>query len=253
MRLATLFLLFAVLITQAARAQNAYSLDDRSKIAVSGDAVVYAKPDKIVITLGIETWDRDIIVAKQANNEILKTAVKAIKDCGVVEKDIQTDFLSIEPRWKDEYRRGEFLGYFVRNTFIVTLNDTKQIEELITRVLQAGVTHIHGIDFQTTEFKKYRQQARELALKAAKEKAETMAAVLDQSIGAPLQISENPAGGGGFYYSSWWGGGWGGRGGGMAQNAIQDMSGNSPEISDTIALGKIAIRANVTVTFKLKD
>jgi uncharacterized protein len=228
---------------------------DAQNITVNGDAVVYVKPDKIVITLGIETWDRDISTAKQKNNDILKKAIKAIKECGVAEKDIQTDYLSIEPRWKNYNDREEFIGYFVRNTFVVTLNDTKQIEELITNVLRAGVTNIHGVDFQTTEFKKYRQQARELALKAAKEKAETMAAVLGQSIGAPIQINENPAGSGGSYYSSWWGGGWGwgSRGGGMAQNAIQDMSGNRGEISDTIALGKISIRANVTINFKLKE
>ena len=250
MRVITLALLLAV---SMARFADAQIFDDRSKITVTGDAVVYATPDKIVITLGIETWDRDIIAAKQKNSDVLKKAVKAIKECGVAEKDIQTDYLSMEPRWKHDYERDEFIGYFVRNTFVVTLNDTKQVEELITKVLQAGVTNIHGVEFQTTEFKKYRQQARELALKAAKEKAATMAAVLDQSIGAPLQINENPAGSGGFYYSSWWAAGWGSRGGGMAQNSIQDMSGNRGEISDTIALGKISIHANVTVTFKLKD
>ncbi len=250
MRLITSVLLLLISTACCADAQN---FDDRSKITVTGDAVVYAKPDKIVITLGIETWDRDIIAAKQKNNDVLKKAVKAVKECGVAEKDVQTDYLSIEPRWKRDYERDDFIGYFVHNTFVATLNDTKQVEELITKVLQAGVTNIHGIDFQTTEFKKYRQQARELALKAAKEKAATMAAVLDQSIGAPLQINENSAAAGGSYYSSWRGFGWGSRGGGMAQNAIQDMSGNSAEISDTIALGKISIRANVTVTFKLKE
>ncbi|MGA2058931.1 MAG: SIMPL domain-containing protein [Thermoguttaceae bacterium] len=244
MRVITLALLLAASMARFAAAQS---------ITVTGDAVVYAMPDKIVITLGIETWDRDIIAAKQKNSDILKKAVIAIKECGVAEKDIQTDYLSIEPRWKNNFERDEFIGYFVRNTFMVTLNDTKQIEELITKVLQAGVTNIHGVDFQTIEFKKYRQQARELALKAAKEKAAAMASVLDQSIGAPSQINENSTGSGGFYYSSWWGGGWGSRGGGMAQNAIQDMSGNRGEISDTIALGKISIHANVTVTFKLKE
>jgi uncharacterized protein len=244
MRVITLALLLAASMARFADAQS---------ITVTGDAVVYATPDKIVITLGIETWDHDITAAKQKNSDILKKAVIAIKECGVAEKDIQTDYLSIEPRWKNNFERDEFIGYFVRNTFIVTLNDTKKVEELITKILQAGVTNIHGVDFQTTEFKKYRQQARELALKAAKEKAASMAAVLDQSIGAPTQINENSTGSGGFYYSSWWGGGWGSRGGGMAQNAIQDMSGNRGEISDTIALGKISIHANVTVTFKLKD
>ncbi len=253
MRLTMLVLFCAALTAQIARAQNVYSFDDRSKITVSGEAVVYVKPDKIVITLGIETWDRDIVAAKQKNNDILKKAIKALKDCGVEEKDIQTDYLSIDPHWKDNYEKNEFIGYFVRNTFVVTLNDTKQIEDLITHVLQAGVTNIHGVDFQTTDFKKYRQQARELALRAAKEKADSMAAVLGQSVGLPLQINENPTGSGGLYYSSWWGWGWGSRGGGMNQNVIQDMSGNRSEISDTIALGKISIRANVNVTFKLKD
>jgi uncharacterized protein len=244
MRVITFALLLTALMARIADAQS---------ITVTGDAIVYAMPDKIVITLGIETWDRDINAAKQKNSDILKKAVIAIKQCGIAEKDIQTDNLSIEPRWKNNFEREEFIGYFVRNTFVVTLNDAKQVEELITKVLQAGVTNIHGIDFQTTEFKKYRQQARELALKAAKEKAVTMAAVLDQSIGAPQQINENSTNSGGFYYSSWWGGGWGSRGGGMAQNSIQDMSGNGGEISDTIALGKISIRANVTVIFKLKE
>ena len=65
----------------------------------------------------------------------------------------------------------------------------------MTNVLAAGVTNIHGIDFQTTEIKKYREQARELALKAAKEKAEKMAAVLGTIDRRPLQISESYLGG----------------------------------------------------------
>jgi uncharacterized protein YggE len=134
----------------------------------------------------------------------------------------------------------------------VTLAETAKVEELVTKVLQSGVNYIHGIDFQTTEFKKYREQARELALKAAKEKADRMAAVLGQSIGAPLQINENYGGSPwGYYYSSW--SGWGyGRAQGMTQNVVQNVAGGSGEISDTIALGKISIRANVAVTFELK-
>lgn len=38
----------------------------------------------------------------------------------------------------------------------------------------------------------------------------------------------------------------------MAQNVVQDARGESGEITDTIALGKISIRGNVTVTFELK-
>lgn len=232
-------------------AQQTYLYDDRPKINVTGEAVVNVKPDKIVVSFGIETWDAEIMLAKQKNSDILKKAVAAITQCGVREKEIQTDHLSIEPRYKDDYRKTDFLGYFVRNTFVVTLSETEKVEELVTKVLEAGVNYIHGVDFQTTEFKKYREQARELALKAAKEKAEKMAAVLGQTIGGPVQISENSSGSPWWYYSSWWGGGYG-RHQGMSQNVAQNVAGGSGEISDTMALGKLSIRANVSVTFELK-
>lgn len=234
-------------------AQQPQMYDDRPKITVNGEAVVNVRPDKIVITFGIETCDLEIMAAKQKNNDILRKAVAAIKESGIPEKEIQTDHLSIEPRYKNDYRKEDFIGYFVRNTFVVTLTETGKVEELVTKVLQSGVNYIHGIDFQTTEFKKYREQARDLALKAAKEKAEKMAGVLGQSVGAPIQINENYSGSPWWYYSSW--SGWGyGRNQGMSQNVIQNVQGGaSGEISDTIALGKISIRANVSVTFALKN
>jgi uncharacterized protein len=242
----------AVLVMSGASwGQQSYLYDDRPKITVTGEAVVNVIPDKIVISLGIETWETDIVVAKQRNNEILKKTTAVMKELGVPEKEMQTDHLSIEPRWKSEYRKEDFIGYFIRNTLVVTLTDAAKVEELVTRVLQAGVNYIHGIDFQTAEFKKYREQARELALRAAKEKADKMAAVLGQSVGAPIQINENYDGSPWRYWSSW--SGWGySRNQGMIQNVIQNVQGGSGEMSETIALGKISIRASVAVTFELK-
>ncbi|HOM16637.1 MAG TPA: SIMPL domain-containing protein [Thermoguttaceae bacterium] len=229
--------------------QPASTNPEPPKITVQGEAVVYVKPDKILLSFGVETWDKqDILAAKQKNTEIFQKALAVLKQMGVPDKDIQTDYLSVEPRYRDGYRREEFLGYFVRNTFVVTLRDPEKVEELITRMLQAGVHYIHGVDFQTTEFKKYREQARMLALQAAKEKAEKMAAVLGQTIGPPLQIQEGHSP---WYYSGW--SGWGfSRAQTMAQNVLQEIPAEPAEPSETIALGKIAIRANVSITFQLK-
>ena len=235
-----------VIACTGAWAQQPQMYDDRPKITVGGEAVVNVKPDKVVVSFGIETWDPDINVSKQKNNDILKKAVAAMKECGVQEKDIQTDQLSIEPRWHGSYEKQNFIGYFVTNTVMVTLSEVKTVEQLVSSALAAGVTHIHGLDFQTTEFKKYREEARDLALKAAKEKAEKMSAVLGQTIGRPLQISENYTG-----YS--WYGGWNrGRSSGMSQVQVQADRGSSGEIVDSVALGKLAVRAGVSVTFELK-
>ena len=235
-----------VIACTGAWAQQPQMYDDRPKITVGGEAVVNVKPDKVVVSFGIETWDADINVSKQKNNDILKKAVAAMKECGVPEKEIQTDQLSIEPRWHGSYEKQNFIGYFVNNTVMVTLSEVKKVEQLVSSALAAGVTNIHGLDFQTTEFKKYREEARDLALKAAKEKAEKMSAVLGQTIGRPLQINENYTG------SSWYGGWNRGRSSGMSQVQVQADRGSSGEIVDSVALGKLAVRAGVSVTFELK-
>ncbi|MGC8638357.1 MAG: SIMPL domain-containing protein [Isosphaeraceae bacterium] len=231
-------------------AQEAHHDDGRPQITVSGDAAVNVRPNKIVINLGIETSDKDIEVAKQKNNEIQRKTVAVIKQCEVPLKDVQMDYLSIDPRYKDNDRNEGLIGYFVRSTLVVTLNNPAKVEELITKALNAGVNHVHGIDFQTTDFTKYREQARELALRAAKEKAEKMASVLGQSIGRPIQISEG--------YSSWWffssWTGWGfGRSTGMSQVSAQVGQQEASGDPDSFPLGQIAIRASVSVTFELKQ
>jgi len=244
--LTTLLLLFITCLLQA---QQNQLFDDRPKITVNGEAIVKVQPDEIIITFGIETWDKDIMVAKQKNNKIMKDAIAVIKDSGIEDKNIQTDYLSIEPRYDNSYEKKDFIGYFVRNTFVLTVTEPDNVEEIVTGVLQSGVNYIHNINFQTTEFKKYREQARELALLAAKEKAEKMAATLNMKVGDPVQINE---GHGGYnWWSSW--SGWGyGRTNMMTQNVIQNIESGAGEISETIALGKISIKANVNVTFVLQ-
>jgi uncharacterized protein YggE len=235
------------------KAQQTQMFDDRPKITVNGEAVVKVQPDQIIITFGIETWDKNIMTAKKENNEIMKKAVAVIKDSGIPDKNIQTDYLSIEPRYDDNYDKKNFIGYFVRNTFVVTLAEPGKVEDLVTGVLESGVNYIHNIKFQTTEFKKYREQARELALNAAKEKAEKMAGALGQLVGDPIQISEGYGGSNWWYYSSWNGWGYGSRSNYMSQNVMQNIDGGTGEISETIALGKISIKANVNVVFELKN
>ena len=244
---ATLFIAFAA---STLAAQQLPSVD-QPKITVTGEALVYATPDKVILNFGIETRDAQLLAAKQKNAEIWKKAAAALKETGVPDKDVQTDYLSIEPRYKDYNQMDGPTGYVTRNMFVVTLSDPAKVETFISQMLEVGVNHVNGVEFQTTQFKQHRESARELALKAAREKAEKMAAVLGCTIGRPTVINETHSGGS-WYFSSW--SGWGyGRSSGMSQNVIQDTRGSGGEDPQAMALGKISIRAGVSVTFELKD
>lgn len=243
---ATVLCMFPVI----ARAQL-YGLqnDSTPKITVQGEALVKVTPDKVNIILGIETWDKDIGEAKKQNSEILRRAVDSIKSAGIEGKDVRTDHLSIEPRYDNGYEKENFIGYFVRNSLSVSMTDIDKVEQLLTEVLSAGVTHIHGVNFSTSEFKKHREEARRLALEAAREKALKMSQVLGKTIGDPLQIYEQHQYSRWYYNGGWWGHG---RGQSMSQNVVQSAGGESADISDTIALGTISIRGSVSVSFELK-
>ena len=89
-----------------------------------------------------------------------------------------------------------------------------KVEALISQMLEVGVNHVNGVEFQTTQFKQHRESARELALQAAREKAEKMATALGCAIGKPVAINET-YGGGSWYFSSWSGFGYGRSSGGM--------------------------------------
>jgi hypothetical protein len=95
-------------------------------------------------------------------------------------------------------------------------------------------------------------------LKAAREKAQDMAGAYGQTIGTTLQIVEN--GGYGLSYGGWNTWSSSRRDYGMSQFTANSgtiiPSGPSGEAGETVALGnlgKIGVRANVSVVFELKD
>ena len=219
-------------------------------ISVSGTAQVLVVPDEVVLTLGVETSDPQLAVAESKNDDIVTRVLRVTKDAGIESKYVQTDYMSIEPRYQDSYNQRTFLGYWVRKSIVITLKDITRFEGLLSQCLEAGVNYVQGIEFRTSELRKHRDTARAMAIKAAQEKATAMAKELQQEIGQPLSIHEE--------YSRWyspWNSWWGSSSGrGMAQNTVQNApAGSAQERDSGLAPGQIAVDASVTVGFELKS
>jgi len=219
---------------------------EAGSITVSGEAEVRLMPDEVILCLGVETSDKNLSTAKQQNDQIVAKVLALTKQYAIPPEHIQTDYINVEPRYSDGYTQREFVGYFVYKTIVITLRDLTKFEDLLSDVLEAGVNYVHSIDFRTTELRKYRDEARELALQAAREKATAMAAVLDQELGAPRSIQEEA--------NTWWSGyssGWWGRWGGATQNVTQEINGDYASIDSSLAPGQISVTARVAVSFAM--
>ncbi len=78
-----------------------------------------------------------------------------MKACGVPEKEIQTDHLSIEPRWKNDFYKDEFIAYALRNTLVVTITESEKVEDLITRRCKLESTPYTGSVSKPPNSKRY--------------------------------------------------------------------------------------------------
>jgi uncharacterized protein YggE len=215
-------------------------------ITVSGEAEVRIMPDEVILHLGIETSDKVLSTAKNQNDQIVTKVLALAEQYDIPPEHVQTDYLHIEPRYNDGYTQREFVGYFVHKTVAITLRDLTKFEDLLSDLLESGVNYVQSIEFRTTDLRTYRDEARELALQAARQKAAAMAATLDQKLGAPRSIQEEA--------NSWWSGygsGWWGQWGGMTQNVIQEVGGNYTEFDSSLAPGQISVTARVAVSFTM--
>jgi uncharacterized protein YggE len=203
-------------------------------ISVSGEAEVKVAPDQVDFNLAVETRNKDLRIAKNQNDGAVKNVLAFTTSYGIEPKNIQTDYLSIEPRYTNDGKDLDF--YIVHKRIAIILRDISKFEGLLTGAIEAGVTHINQVQFRTTELRKYRDQARAMAIRAAQEKAIALAKELGQTVGKAHSISEDSYG--------WMSG--------YAQNVSQNVGGASPGSDSSIALGQIRVSSRVTVSFELQ-
>ena len=216
-------------------------------VTVTGEAEVRVVPDEVRVTAGVETTDSVLLNAKNRNEETVKRVRVAAAAAGVDNKNIQTEYIDIEPRYRDSYDRKEVTNYVVRRSMVVTVRELSKFESILAAVVEAGSNYILGIEFRTTELRKYRDQARLLAVKAAREKATALASELGQQIDRPHVIEEQQDN----WFSpfrSWWGGSYAG-----SQNVIQNAGpSSSGSAREALAPGQISVSARIKVSFELK-
>ena len=216
-------------------------------ISVTGDAEIKVVPDQVVISLGIEVHSETLGDARRGNDARVRSVRAAIRGMGIDEKDIQTDFIQLAVQYKADGITPAY--YYARKSIVLMLHDANQMETVLAAAVDAGATHIHGVEFETSKLREYRDQARALAVKAATEKARDMTAAAGlKVVGGPVGISASQFGGR-SWYGSGWGSGGGSRGGMPAQNVYYASAGGA-ETQGTIALGRISVTASVSMQFR---
>ncbi len=237
-------------------------------ISVAGDAMIRVAPDEVRIVLDIIGRDRDLVKAQQSVDETVLSMVQAVQQEFAVKRDyIHTDHMALAPTYVDcDYRRHPDCDNtrvdFITATkgLVIRLQDLSLFEALMTALVargnREGVTvQIVDVTFLTNQLREHRDHARELAAKAAREKADAVAAAMGAKVLRPLTINVEQANW--YYYGSYGNGSYNRRRGGhaqMSQNVIQNFSagGADPLQSAGFAPGQINVTANIRAVFEIE-
>jgi uncharacterized protein YggE len=216
------------------------------QITVSGSAEIKVAPDEVHLSAGVETRSDKLDDARRQNDDRVGKVLQFLKAQGIKEKDVQTDFMSVEPNYDSKVSRSDAAVYVVRKTIGVRLTDVTKFDAVLSGLLITGVNHVNGIEFRTSELRKHRDAARAMAIKAAREKADALANELGVKRGKVYSI--NATEGGGWSASGYWGG----RSAGMAQNVVQNAGGGPEDTGGTLSVGQITVSATVNVSFLIE-
>lgn len=182
----------------------AQDLDKTPQIAVTGNAEVFVEPDEAHISLDVTKLDKVLDIAKKQNDETTAKILEVTRRFNIPAQNVNIRNISVEVKNKiirdpkkpvydeDGDLSGEkiFLGYEVSKTIRIKFLELKKFEELFAELLKTGVTEVNSVSFETSKLRQYKDQARDMAIKASKEKATAMAESIGQTIGKAIRITE---------------------------------------------------------------
>ena len=170
--------------------------------SVSGDGEAVAIPDIAQFDFSVITQGgKDIAVLQRENTDKVNAIINFIKSKNIEVKDIKTQNYNLDPRYQFfncpvEIRNAkpcpppEIAGYTINQTVSIKIRDFSTIGDILAGVVERGANNVSQLSFEIDEPEKLQNEAREEAIKKAKEKANLIAKAGGFKIGRLLYINE---------------------------------------------------------------
>ena len=210
-------------------------------VTVSSKGSVYAVPDLAELRFGVRTQAGTAAEAQSANSSSVDAVIKALKDKGISEENIQTTWYDVSPQYDWNTGNGDTItGYSVSTSLSVKGVAIKDAGDLISACTEAGANEFNGVNYSCSQYETLYREAQQKAVEISKEKASVLAEAAGRSLGPVRSITE------GWQDTTYEAN--------MRTMAAMDAGkGAGPESSATGFMpGEAEITANVTVTYEMK-
>jgi uncharacterized protein len=189
--------------------KNVSSSNSNSTLVVVGNSQAMVKPDKVTLSLYVETTNTTANAALNANSEAMNKALNALKADGVKENETSTSFFNISPNYKPIDQQGEgqyfppppeskdIISYTVTNSITVDSYNLLNVSQWIDTAVQAGVNDVSSIYFSLSDEKSklIKNDLLKQAVANAKSKADIAASALGLNVIGVKSINIDSVGG----------------------------------------------------------
>jgi hypothetical protein len=159
--------------------------DINGTLSTSGQAMIKMKPDKVTLSLGVETTNKTADAALESNSNLMNKTLLALKKVGVNESEINTGSFDISPNYNyTQSGRGDLIGFTARNSIVIESFNNNATSNWIDTAIASGANNINSIDFTISNgrLEQVKNSLIKPAIENAREKANIAASALGLKI-----------------------------------------------------------------------
>jgi uncharacterized protein YggE len=157
-----------------------------STVFATGSALTRLAPDRVLISIGVETTDKTASDALSLNSGLMNNIISELRSDGLKPNETRTSFFNIFPlyNYTESGTRLNVSGFTVTNTVQIESSNLDNVSQWIDTAVASGANSINSIDFSVTEKKLEDTRSKLItdAIGNAKQKAEAAASAVQLSI-----------------------------------------------------------------------
>lgn len=164
-----------------------------SIIETMGEGDLLVQPDRVMLTLGVMTEDKDVKRASEKNASLATKVLTSLERIGIPKKQIETQDYRIQPIYDYQEGKSTLKGFRVEHVFKIQLNDVQIAGDVYDTAIKNGANVAGALSFEVEDPSSYYyytlQKAFENALYKAASLAQTMGVTLNK---VPIRVQEQP-------------------------------------------------------------
>jgi len=165
-------------------------------LSLTGTATTIAKPDKVTVSLGVQTANKTAYIALAANSKTMNKVIDALKATGIKDNETSTSSFSISPNYnysQPSSTTSTITGFTVSTSIQIQSTNINNTSKWIDTAIAAGANTVDRIDFALSD-KKLEETKNGLikqAMQDARAKADIVASAAGMRVAGIRSINLN--------------------------------------------------------------